>query len=391
MAISYTELLAQQSNFTSNRVDILDDLISRDLAQNFDISIPYKFDIIHKKLDCSPVILSEILQTVIQRYRQKGWFVHGVTKNDDISGYGTTTTLHIASGEEFEMGTHTSPELLMKQIEAMLNPWQRIVYKAIYSGVGDLSGSNKLNPIEFTAEDYKCVLKYANQLTPSTIENLNRHIGTKPSEVILTEGRRSGKSLSATAFALQEVAELLGQPSPQSCFALLPSDEINIMIISRSEASASSAIFDKMCSHMAEMNISAKVNRGQKTIRFKTANSKSGDIVLRMAHMNSNSFIGRSIKCAILDDLEEGFETVYDHMRPAVASYGKAGRIICVGQEYGDGVWSAFVRKHSSDSVLSLQLPTAIMNPFVEAQFLEKERQRDPERFKYTFGAELID
>jgi hypothetical protein len=110
---------------------------------------------------------------------------------------------------------------------------------------------------------------------------------------------------------------------------------------------------------------------------------------------------GWPIHCLIFDEgahfvsETDGFQTaerVWEALVPSTAQFGDAARVIVCSTPYGsDGFFADMLEyAEGSDEAGYVQFTTAEMNPTISQDFLDKERDRDPESFRSEYGAELV-
>jgi hypothetical protein len=110
---------------------------------------------------------------------------------------------------------------------------------------------------------------------------------------------------------------------------------------------------------------------------------------------------GWPIHCLIFDEAAhfisetEGYQTadeVWKALHPSVAQFGALGRVIIASTPYGsDGFFAdQLALADETDDAVGVRIPTDEMNPTIDADFLAKERRRDPESFRAEYLAELI-
>ncbi len=92
-------------------------------------------------------------------------------------------------------------------------------------------------------------------------------------------------------------------------------------------------------------------------------------------------------------DANSGGRGIYDALSPAIAQFGGKGRILELSSPWlTDGIFYQHFKEASSGRFPFMQavnLPTWEMNPNISQEFLDTERQRDPEKFKVEYGAQF--
>lgn len=96
---------------------------------------------------------------------------------------------------------------------------------------------------------------------------------------------------------------------------------------------------------------------------------------------------------AVDGDANSGGKGIYDALSPAVAQFGKNGKILELSSPWlTDGLFYQHFKEAASGRFPNLQavnLPTWEMNPTISKEFLDLERQRDPDKFKVEYGAQF--
>nr|BAR25798.1 terminase large subunit [uncultured Mediterranean phage uvMED] len=96
---------------------------------------------------------------------------------------------------------------------------------------------------------------------------------------------------------------------------------------------------------------------------------------------------------AVDGDANSGGKGIYDALSPAVAQFGGHGKILELSSPWlTDGLFYQHFKEAASGRFPYLQavnLPTWEMNPTISREFLEMERERDPDKFKVEYGAQF--
>lgn len=241
--------------------------------------------------------------------------------------------------------------------------------------------------------------------------------GTKFQELILVLGRRSGKSFMVSVIALYEVYRFLEMQHPQSRFPLTEFDTISIVNIANSQKQAKGAIFDKMRSYCFKSPyFSAHVGKDiQGEIHFLTPHDKkenerrtaqgnssllTGTIQAISGHSNSSTLVGLTVAVVIIDEMAEmagnnpegnADEILYDKLKPALATFGADGKMICISNPLGPmGKFHSLYETSFDDaSTLMFQLPTWLSNPTISKSWLESEKAKSRKTFKIFYGAQF--
>jgi hypothetical protein len=92
-------------------------------------------------------------------------------------------------------------------------------------------------------------------------------------------------------------------------------------------------------------------------------------------------------------DANSGGRGIYDALSPSIAQFGGHGRILELSSPWlTDGIFYQHFKEAASGRfpfMQAINLPTWEMNPRISQEFLDTERQRDPEKFKVEYGAQF--
>ena len=275
--------------------------------------------------------------------------------------------------------------------EIKLSIWQKIALGAFYANNGVTPFPTRENENVFE----ELTSAFLNDLiSKSTVTNSIRHFRQPTSRAIFTMGRRSGCSLLACVAALQEVISVQSIYDPQANYSLMDADDINIMVISSCEINSKTCIFEKLAQITEDIGLGCVVNSKNKTLRLKTQKDcdlgRDGTIVIRAVSANSHELL-RNAKAIIADDAYE-YLPLLERLLPSVACYGDDGHFIAFGHEgRSEHEWRDFVDSwlDSDPNLLHLCLPTELMNPLVEREYLKQEKRRNPDSFARIFGARI--
>ena len=211
---------------------------------------------------------------------------------------------------------------------------------------------------------------------------------------ICAAGRQSGKTLIAAAAMLHNLllrGDLDAVASGSSRYALAVAN-------SREQATI-------LLGFALRLVEDSPVLRSQLVSSREDALVFAGDRFLVAMPCQDRLLRGLSASMVVLDELghfrteTEGpavAERVYAALRPSLAVYGEAGRMVAISTPYGDNLFARLHARASSgelgDGAAGFTAKTAEMNPRVSREFLESERlqlgQGDFEReYEAVFGA----
>lgn len=226
-------------------------------------------------------------------------------------------------------------------------------------------------------------------------------------------------SLMTSIIALYEAYQLIEMKNPHQKYNLLDGDPITILNVAVSELQAKEAIFEKikalvLRSPYFEKKVNKNAIRTQ-SIRFFTQSDEEaneelekrgipakyeGSIQILSGTSSANSQVGKTLACVILDEMASMIQSdnskmsdkdLYDKLKPSIATFAPYGKIICISNPLTQSgqFWKLYNRSFYDDSILMFQLPTHICNPSIDSEWLESEKQKDPETWKMQYGAEF--
>lgn len=128
----------------------------------------------------------------------------------------------------------------------------------------------------------------------------------------------------------------------------------------------------------------------------------SNGAVFRALPASSRSGRGMACPLLIFDELAHAVDTeggnaagssLYQALSPSVAQFGRLGKILMLSSPWTQAgiFWDIFKQGSSGQfpHVQVVQAPTWEINPYVSKEFLEQEKNRDPELFRVEYGAEF--
>jgi hypothetical protein len=226
-------------------------------------------------------------------------------------------------------------------------------------------------------------------------------------------------SLMTSIIALYEAYQLIEMKNPHKKYNILDGDPITILNVAVSELQAKEAIFEKikalvLRSPYFEKKVNKSAIRTQSIRFFTQADEESneelekrgipakyeGSIQILSGTSSANSQVGKTLACVILDEMASMIQSdtskmsdkeLYDKLKPSIATFAPYGKIICISNPLTQSgqFWELYNRSFDDDSILMFQLPTQMCNPSIDAEWLESEKQKDPETWKMQYGAEF--
>jgi len=215
--------------------------------------------------------------------------------------------------------------------------------------------------------------------------------GTPYSEALLCLGARSGKSFLASIIALYEATRIKWR-------SYLRKKESGYIVIISPRLDTSRFIIQRNAAQMILNSPLVKLLESEPTaneIHFKNH--------MRILSIPSTSVAGRGLPIAglIFDEIGwfpgEGYvkedEVIYNSLKPRMAQFGADGKTILIStpQAKQGMFWEWFNDGFSVPGRLTAQAPSWVMNPTIEQDFLDKERERDVDNFNREYAAEFCE
>ena len=270
-------------------------------------------------------------------------------------------------------------------------------------------------------------------------ENGRCNIGEQDHErrdLVLSLGRRSGKTELSSVFASYEVYRLLNLYNPQAYYGLPNGNRIQIISVATDKDQAG-ILFNGVASHLAKCDYFSpyQANNTQSQVNFRTPydiekygeiyreNGKfasfSGKASLRLTFKGAT---GKGLRGAgniviILDEFAHLLDTgpasaeeIYQAVVPSAAAFSpkhpdnkqlpigpRESRVICISSPLGKaGKFHSIFEQAmkggpGSENLLAVQAPTWEVNPTVPLSDLVREYHADPKSFMVEYGAEFSD
>ena len=210
--------------------------------------------------------------------------------------------------------------------------------------------------------------------------------GTEQREGSIICGRRAGKSSRiCTPVVLYESCF---RPRPQ----LAPGEVANAIVLAPTQRQAA-ITYKYVASRIHESLLLRALIRKERSDEIELANNLSISVWTA-----SHRWVrGLSLACCVAEEISFWYEddgspmdveSVLRAVRPALATLG--GKLLKVSSPWAKSgpLWSDWQRR---DRVFAWKLPSPAMNPALPQDFLDAERERDPEAFAREFEVEFLD
>lgn len=319
-----------------------------------------------------------------------------------------------------------------------LYPVQRFIVKLYYNI--PLDGVDKVITIkDWVTQEVKYVLtekEYLELLYNEGRCNIREQDHMRR-QLLLSIGRRAGKTTLSAIFATYELYRLLSLYSPQEYYGLPPGNRIQILSIATGKDQAA-LLFNDVTSHIAKCewfqtyianNTLSHVNfrtpydieKYGPTVRhqdgkFQTFNGKAS-IRVTFKPAISTSLRGAGNIVIILDEMahfqaegKSSAKDIYDAVVPSALAFSRKdpndltkpigpveSRIIGISSplnkagKFYELYHFAMSRAEGSENIIAIQAPTWEVNPTVEPDFLRQKYHEDPAVFMTEYGAQFSD
>lgn len=317
-------------------------------------------------------------------------------------------------------------------------PTQRLLLKTFYRGsIGN-------EDLELDEQDLEIIESCGlnNEENGDVVSKWKSNVEFR--ELVLVWGRRSGKGFLVSIIALYECMKLLEVTggNPYSMYKLASAAPFTILTVANSSKQAQyvfKEIKDKVLQSTYFKERLDEDHIHSDTLTFLTPHdrernadlikrglpSQPGSVVVHAGHSNSESLVGLSCYCLLLDEIglykntagASSGDAIYNSLAPAVKTYirdvevkdsqgniivdekGKPkldqvfdGKVICISSPRGkEGIFfDLYSHAHDVSHRLMMRCPTWNVNPRYSETMLQEEFPNMPEaKFRMEFGAEF--
>jgi len=360
-----------------------------------------------------------------------------VSKKSAALGSLENITIKVSQGKEGSQEVADVIEFVESDwgLGVELYPVQRVILKAYYGIPLDDTEKTVQVPVgptpwrrdahvEMTEAEY---LRYLYSEGRSNIQEvLPEH--TRLRELVLSIGRRSGKTFLSACVVAYEVYKLILKGNPQAHYGLKTGsigivsvatgkDQAGLLYGEATHHFAGSAVFGPYIANLTQTYATFQTPSDiERFGRYKDDNTAKATIKVTFSSCIAKGLRGPGNMVIILDELahfntvgQSDAKTVYEAITPSTGTFSPKermpdgslgdsdGRVLSISSPLGKQGYfyelfqMGFKGAKASEDMLCIQAPTWEVNPEIAAQFMEKAYAKNPTSFLTEFGAEFSD
>jgi len=210
--------------------------------------------------------------------------------------------------------------------------------------------------------------------------------------ILCIAGRRSGKTTIASVLMSWLAWTVLRNPDYIADIPLLPGSIISLLNMACDSMQAR-ILFNFLRDNMGSLGLIEPVDATSDKIRIRNLSIES-------LSSSARSSRGRTAIGICLDEFAHfqrsggplADRTVWTAVVPSVASFGEKSLVVITTTPAGRSgvVWDLFSRRGLRKGLLTIQLPTWVMNPNISRSQLDEEFTRDENLARQEYGAEFL-
>jgi hypothetical protein len=210
--------------------------------------------------------------------------------------------------------------------------------------------------------------------------------------LLCVAGRRSGKTTIASIIMAWLIYRLQRDKSFLESVPILPDSIVSILNLA-CDTHQARILFRMLVSSLHKLRL---LNRKESPVE----RAQIGRVLIESLTSSSRSSRGRTVCGAVLDEFAHFQRTlgpladrsVWTAIAPSLATFGPKGLAVITTSPAGRSgvVWDLFQQRGERDGMLTVQLPTWVMNPNITRESLDGEFMRDENLARQEYGAEFL-
>lgn len=316
-----------------------------------------------------------------------------------------------------------------------LFPVQKVILKATYGIELDDNPENRFEITDWKRENPRMMTEkeYLEYLYDNGRSNIREVIpGKERRNMILSIGRRSGKTLISSCIAAYEVYKLIKKGNPQKYYGVAQSNTLQLISVATGKDQAA-LLYNEVSSHFKACSFFKQytANNTMSYAKFQTPHdiatygsyadneAAKASVMVTFKASNAGGIRGSGNVVIIMDEVAHfvdkgsgSAEAVYDAVAPSAAAFTPKGengepingletesdaRIILISSPLGkQGLFYKLFRmgmenKPGSENMLCIEAPTWEVNPTISARVFKENYAKDPNVFFTEFGGKFSD
>lgn len=266
-------------------------------------------------------------------------------------------------GQDMTILDFIDKEVDRELLGIQLNRRQRLLLKCFYGLYSDID-SLDLEILEAWSKSSKTTIDINN---PKVFE-------AEYQSLVVTAGRRAGKSLLGSIMTAYEFYRLIRIPSPQSYYKIAGSTPISLFVIATAATQSKRTIFKQTVGilrcirHIRQLESSKRVFIGEEEIRF-----EEKMIYIYSGNSQSSSQVGQSVIFLLLDEVarfkdKDGNSNalqLWSNLGISGVTFGKDARRVAISSAWyvGDAIQLLYQAAEAEPSMVGFDLCSWDLNP----------------------------
>ena len=224
---------------------------------------------------------------------------------------------------------------------------------------------------------------------------LEGHFCSPITLILCVAGRRSGKTTISSLLMAWLARQILLDGNFLADIPLLPNSTLSLLNVA-CEANQARLLFNMLKNHLSTLKLIPE----DKTPSDHMALGSDGRLIIESLTSSARSVRGRTAVGVCLDEFAHFQRTggpyadraMWFALTPSVATFGNKGLVVVTTSPAGRSgkVWELFQQRGERQGMLTLQVPTWVMNPHVPREKLDEEFVRDEYLARQEYGAEFL-